>query len=126
MPHERFLVLQMHELLSYLSQLGMLTILVLAQHGLVSPMDTPLDINYLSDAVLMLRYFEFDGTVRRALSVVKKRSGNHEHTIREFRLSEDGVRLGPPLKGFSGIFSGTPIYKGEETPLLNNSESNGQ
>jgi circadian clock protein KaiC len=126
MPDERFLVLQMHELLSYLSQLGVLTILVLAQHGLVGPMDTPLDISYLSDAVLMLRYFEFDGTVRRALSVVKKRSGNHEHTIREFRLSEDGVRLGPPLKGFSGIFSGTPIYKGEETPLLNNSESNGQ
>jgi circadian clock protein KaiC len=92
---------------------------------LVGPMDTPLDISYLSDAVLMLRYFEFDGTVRRALSVVKKRSGNHEHTIREFRLSQEGVRVGPPLKGFSGIFSGTPIYKGEETPLLNSSESNG-
>jgi circadian clock protein KaiC len=125
MPDERFLVLHMHELLSYLSQLGVLTILVLAQHGLVGPMDTPLDISYLSDAVLMLRYFEFDGTVRRALSVVKKRSGNREHTIREFRLSQEGVRVGPPLKGFSGIFSGTPIYKGEETPLLNSSESNG-
>jgi circadian clock protein KaiC len=72
MPDERFLVLQMHELLSYLSQLGVLTILVLAQHGLVGPMDTPLDISYLSDAVLMLGYFEFDGTVRRALSVAKK------------------------------------------------------
>ena len=118
MPDERFLVLQMHELLSYLSQLGVLTILVLAQHGLVGPMDTPLDISYLSDAVLMLRYFEFDGTVRRALSVVKKRSGNHEHTIREFQLTGDGVKLGPPLKGFSGIFSGTPVYTGERTPLL--------
>ena len=118
MPDERFLVLQMHELLSYLSQLGVLTMLVLAQHGLVGPMETPLDISYLSDAVLMLRYFEYDGSVRRALSVVKKRSGHHEHTIREFRLSYGGVRLGPPLKGFTGIFSGTPVYTGEKTPLL--------
>lgn len=118
MPDERFLVLQMHELLSYLSQLGVLTILVLAQHGLVGPMDTPLDISYLSDAVMMLRYFEYDGQVRRALSVVKKRSGHHEHAIREFQLSRHGVKLGPPLKGFSGIFSGTPAYTGEKAPLL--------
>jgi circadian clock protein KaiC len=124
MPDERFLVLQMHELLSYLSQLGVLTILVLAQHGLMGPMDTPLDISYLSDAVLMLRYFEYDGTVRRALSVVKKRSGNHEHTIREFRLTGQGVKLGPPLKGFSGIFGGTPVYTGEKTPLLSDREGN--
>lgn len=126
MPDERFLVLQMHELLSYLSQLGVLTILVLAQHGLVGPMETPLDISYLSDAVLMLRYFEFDGTVRRALSVVKKRSGNHEHTIREFQLTSRGVRLGPPLKGFSGIFSGTPVYTGDSTPLLGDGEPSGR
>jgi circadian clock protein KaiC len=118
MPDERFLILQMHELLSYLSQLGVLTILVLAQHGLVGPMDTPLDISYLSDAVMMLRYFEYDGQVRRALSVVKKRSGRHEHTIREFRLSGDGVKVGPPLKGFRGIFAGTPTYTGEKAPLL--------
>ena len=70
----------MHELLSYLSQRGILTILILAQHGLVGPMDTPLDISYLADGA-MLRYFEFDGSVRRALSVVKKRSGNHDHSI---------------------------------------------
>jgi circadian clock protein KaiC len=118
MPDERFLVLQMHELLSYLSQLGVLTILVLAQHGLVGPMDTPLDISYLSDAVMMLRYFEYDGQVRRALSVVKKRSGHHEHAIREFRLSGNGVKVGPPLKGFRGIFSGTPTYTGDKAPLL--------
>jgi circadian clock protein KaiC len=117
MPDERFLILQMHELLSYLGQKGVLTILVLAQHGLVGPMDTPLDISYLSDAVLMLRYFEVDGTVRRALSVVKKRSGNHEHTIREYRLTKGGVQVGPPLKGFRGIFTGTPEYVGD-TPLL--------
>lgn len=118
MPDEQFLVLQMHELLTYLSQLGVLTLLVLAQHGLVGPMETPLDISYLSDAVLMLRYFEYDGTVRRALSVVKKRSGQHEHTIREFRLAHGGVRLGPPLKGFTGVFSGTPVYTGDKAPLL--------
>jgi circadian clock protein KaiC len=118
MPDERFLILQMHELLNYLSQRGVLTILVLAQHGLVGPMDTPLDICYLADGVLMLRYFEFDGSVRRALSVVKKRSGNHENTIREFKLSNKGITVGPPLKGFSGIFSGTPVYSGEEAPLM--------
>lgn len=100
----------------------MLTILVLAQHGLVGPMDTPLDISYLSDAVLMLRYFEYDGSVRRALSIVKNRSGNHEHAIREFRLSEEGVKLGPPLKGFSGILTGTPVYRGEEAPLLSDGD----
>jgi circadian clock protein KaiC len=114
MPDERFLILQMHELLTYLGQKGVLTILVLAQHGLVGPMDTPLDISYLSDAVVMLRYFEVSGSVRRALSVVKKRSGHHEHTIREFRLSSSGIALGPPLTQFSGIFSGTPVYRGEQ------------
>jgi circadian clock protein KaiC len=124
MPDERFLILQMHELLTYLGQRGVLTILVLAQHGLVGPMDTPLDISYLSDSVLMLRYFEVDGTVRRALSVVKKRSGNHEHTIREFRLSSGGVRVGPPLNGFNGIFTGTPTYSGDRSPLIDE-ERNG-
>jgi len=118
MPDERFLVLQMHELLSYLGQQGVLTILVLAQHGLVGPMDTPVDISYLSDAVLMLRYFEIAGTVRRALSVVNKRSGNHEHSIREFRLTKNGIRLGPPLKSFSGIFSGTPHFVGDNIPSM--------
>ncbi len=86
-------------------------------------METPVDISYLSDAVLMLRYFEFDGSVRRALSVVKKRSGHHEHTIREFQLSHHGVSLGPPLKGFSGILSGTPIYTGDRSPLLADEDS---
>ena len=85
MPDERFLILQMHELLSYLAQQGVVTILVLAQHGMVGPIETPLDISYLSDAVLMLRYFEHAGTVRRAMSVVKKRSGFHEQSIREFQ-----------------------------------------
>jgi len=118
MPDGRFLILQMHELLSYLGQQGVLTILVLAQHGLMGPMETPLDMSYLSDAVVMLRYFEVGGTVRRAMSVVKKRSGNHEHTIREFRLSSRGIRLGPPLKHFAGVLAGTPQYLGDAVPLF--------
>lgn len=118
MPDGRFLILQMHELLTYLGQQGILTILILAQHGLVGPADAPLDISYLSDAVLMLRFFEYAGTVRRALSVVKKRSGHHEHTIREFQLSGSGLLLGPPLRDFHGVFSGTPSYTGGDEPLL--------
>jgi circadian clock protein KaiC len=122
MPDGRFLVLQMHELLAYLNQQGVLSILVLAQHGLVGPMVTPVDISYLSDAVLMLRYFEFGGEVRRALSVVKKRSGHHEHTIREFRLTPNGIALGPPLTNFHGVFSGTPTYLGDSDALLDRDE----
>jgi circadian clock protein KaiC len=124
MPDGRFLILQMHELLTYLNQQGVLTVLVLAQHGLVGPMDTPLDISYLSDAVLMLRYFEHNGVVKRALSVVKKRSGHHEHTIREFRLTPRGIQVGPPLVNFRGIFSGTPQYNGDPATLMT-SESHG-
>jgi len=81
-------------------------------------MDSPIDLSYLSDAVLMLRYFEIAGHVRRALSVVKKRSGDHEHTIREFRLTKSGIRLGPPLTNFNGIFSGTPQFVGENIPPM--------
>src|SRR4051812_20113653 len=118
MPDERFLILQMHELLSYLGQQGVLTILVLAQHGLVGPIDTPLDLSYLSDSVIMLRYFEHAGRVRRALSVVKKRSGNHEHTIREFQLTPQGLAIGPPLASFRGLLSGVPSFVGDERVLL--------
>jgi circadian clock protein KaiC len=118
MPDERFLILQMHELLTYLGQKGVLTLLVLAQHGLVGPVEAPLDISYLSDSVIMLRYFEADGMVRRGLSVVKKRSGSHEHSIREFRLSSGGMQIGLPLKGFRGILAGTPEYGGGGEPLM--------
>jgi circadian clock protein KaiC len=124
MPDGRFLILQMHELLTFLGQQGVNTVLVLAQHGLVGPMDTPLDISYLSDSVVMLRYFEYRGMVRRALSVVKKRSGKHEQTIREFRLTAQGVQVGPPLSAFKGIFSGTPEYTGDTLPLIS-SDGNG-
>jgi circadian clock protein KaiC len=118
MPDERFLVLQVHELLSYLNQLGVLTIMVLAQHGLLGQMQTPIDLSYLSDTVIMLRYFEAGGRVRRAISVVKKRSGSHENAIREFQLTSEGVRVGPPLTQFSGILTGTPTYVGDPRPLM--------
>jgi circadian clock protein KaiC len=120
MPDDKFLVLQMHELLSYLGQLGVITIMVMAQHGLVGPMESPIDLSYLADAVLLLRYFEAEGSVRRALSVVKKRSGRHEHTIREYSLSSKGIHVGPPLTDFSGVFTGTPRYVGKN---LHNTES---
>jgi len=125
MPDERFLVLQMHELLTYLNQQGVLTLVVLAQHGLVGPPESPVDISYLSDAVIMVRYFEATGRVRRAISVVKKRTGNHEHTIREFRLTGAGIQIGPPLSEFRGILSGTPEYVGNPGPLMPSGESDG-
>ncbi len=118
MPDGRFLVLQMHELLTYLGQQGVVSLLVLAQHGLAGPSETPLDISYLSDAVLLLRYFEHAGEVRRALSVLKKRSGPHERCIREFQLGAGGLRVGPPLPAFSGVLVGIPEYNGDAEPLL--------
>jgi circadian clock protein KaiC len=122
MPEERFLILQMHELLSYLGQLGVVTVMVMAQHGLVGPMETPIDLSYLADTVLLLRYFESEGTVRRALSVVKKRSGRHEHAIREYSLSAKGIRVGPSLTEFSGIFTGTPRFVGKRLPPVGSSD----
>ncbi len=118
MPDERFLVLQMHELLSYLNQVGVVTIMVLAQHGLLGHMKTPADLSYLSDSIIMLRYFEAEGRVRRAISVLKKRSGKHEDAIREFQLTSEGLKVGPPLTQFSGIFTGTPTYAGGQQPLM--------
>jgi circadian clock protein KaiC len=126
MPDERFLVLQMHELLSYLNQLGVLTVMVLAQHGMVGRMETPVDLSYLSDAVIMLRYFEANGRVRRALSVVKKRSGVHEDAIREFQLTSEGLKVGPPLSQFSGVLSGTPTFVGDPRPLMSDRDDGGK
>jgi circadian clock protein KaiC len=126
MPDERFLVLQMHELLSFLNQLGVLTIMVLAQHGLLGQMQTPIDLSYLSDAVIMLRYFEAGGRVRRAISVVKKRSGPHENSIREFQLTSEGVKVGPPLTEFSGVLTGVPTYVGDMKPLMRETGDDGK
>ena len=113
MPEEQFMLLQMHELLTYLDQRDDLTILVLAQHGLVGQMQSPLDLTYLSDTVLLLRFFEAGGELKRAISVLKKRTGAHEASIREYRIASSGVRVGEPLRELSGvIFTGVPTYSG--------------
>jgi circadian clock protein KaiC len=110
MPGEQFLALHLHELLTYLNNRGVLTLIVLAQMGLVgSAMQTPIDVSYLADNILVLRYFEAGGEVRQAISMMKKRSGGHERSIRELRLGPDTIRVGAPLSDFQGILSGTPI-----------------
>ena len=125
MPEERFLIIQLHELLSYLGQQGVLTILVAAQHGLVGErMVSPIDVSYLADTVVLMRYFEASGAIRLALSVVKKRSGPHERTIRELQLGP-GIRVGPPLTDFSGVLSGIPEYHGTQAPLFHAGDERG-
>jgi circadian clock protein KaiC len=120
MPGERYLLAQLHELLTYLGQRGVVTILVVGQQGLIGEgMETPLDVSYLADTVVLLRYFEASGVVRRAISVVKKRSGPHEHTIREFHIDAGGLRLGTPLTTFQNVLTGVPTYLGGASPLLN-------
>ena len=112
MPGEQYLLLQMHELLSYLNQQGVTTLLVLGQHGFLGEMRSDLDLSYLSDAILMFRFFEAQGAVRTALSAVKSRTSRHERTIREFRLGTDGLSVGEALQDFEGVLSGLPSYKG--------------
>jgi circadian clock protein KaiC len=109
-PEERFLTIQLHELLMYLGQRGVATIIVGAHQGLIGPnMVSPVDASYLADAVVLLRYYETEGEVRQAISVVKKRGSAHERTIRDFRLSEKGVHIGEPLRRFRGVLTGVPI-----------------
>ena len=120
MPEERHLILQVHELLSYLSLRGVLTILIIAQHGMIGAMQNPLDLSYLSDNVLLLRYFEAQGKLRKAVSVMKKRVGSHEDSIRELRISSDGLQVGEPLTEFQGILSGVPNYLGPQKLLKAN------
>ncbi len=114
MPEEQFLTAQLHELLSYLRQRGVLTILVVAQHGFLGNMSPPIDVSYLADTVVLTRYFESQGRVRKAISVVKRRAGRHEDSIREFNLSPAGIVVGPPLSQFHGILTGVPIFEGSE------------
>jgi len=118
MPEEQFLLLQMHEILTYLNQQGVLTLLILAQSGMIGHMHSPVDITYLSDAVLLLRFFEAEGEIKRALSVVKKRTGAHENAIREVRIDATGVQVGNKLADFRGILTGTPTYQGQSEKLL--------
>ncbi len=112
------MLLQMHELLTFLNESGAVTILVLAQHGMIGTMAAPVDMTYVSDTVVMLRFFESGGRIRRAISVLKKRTGFHEDTIREYGISSLGVVIGAPLTGFQGVLSGTPSYHGDDGDLL--------
>lgn len=119
MPSERSLIIQMHELLDYLGRQGVLTMLVMAQHGMLGPaMQTPIDVSFLADTVVLLRFFEASGEVRQAISVVKKRRTSHERTIREMKLTSTGVIVGEPLREFQGVLTGVPRYRGADGPLL--------
>jgi circadian clock protein KaiC len=111
MPEERFLLAQLHELFMFLRQRGVLTISIIAQHGIVGAMQTPIDLSYLADNVVLMRYFEAAGEVRQAVSVMKKRSGHHERTIRELRLQAGSIRVGEPLVNFQGVLTGVPKYR---------------
>ena len=118
MPNEQYLMLQMHELLSYLSQHSVMTLLILGQHGLVGDVRSDVDLSYLSDTIILMRYFEAAGAVRRGLSVVKTRTTNHEATIREFTLGPNGLAIGAVLHEFDGVLSGVPIYRGGQGALM--------
>ena len=117
MPGAKFLLLQMHELLSFLNQQGIITLLVLGQHGIIGDVHSDLDLSYLSDAILLFRFFESRGSLLKAVSVVKSRTNRHELSIREFRLGEQGVEVGPALTDFEGVLGGVPTYRGD-IPLL--------
>jgi len=124
MPGEQFLTLQMHELLSYLNLQGVTTVLVLGQHGLIGEVRTDVDLSYLSDTTVLLRYFESNGRVRRAITVIKSRTTTHALTIHELLLNSRGVQIGMALEGFEGVLSGLPTYRGT-TPMMLNSDDGG-
>jgi circadian clock protein KaiC len=123
MPEERFLQAQLHELFMYLRHRGVLAISIMAQHGLVGPMQTPIDLSYLADNVVLLRFFETAGRVRQAISVMKKRSGYHERTIRELRLQPGVIGVGEPLQEFHGVLTGVPTYVGRSSPFAAQTET---
>ncbi|WP_375428253.1 ATPase domain-containing protein [uncultured Sphingomonas sp.] len=118
MPNDKYLTLQMHELLAYLSERGVVTLMILGQHGTVGDLRTDVDLSYLADTVLLLRYFEADGRVRKSISVMKTRTTDHERTIREFRVGPGGVVIGEPLTGFRGVLTGLPEYRADGQTLM--------
>jgi circadian clock protein KaiC len=123
MPGEQYLANQLHELSAYLNQQGVVTIFILALHGLVGQSEAPVDLSYLADTVVNVRFFEAAGAVRQAVSVIKKRSGHHEKTIREFRFeSGKGIRIGQPLKEFHGVLTGAPVFHGRMEQMMERSE----
>jgi circadian clock protein KaiC len=117
MPQEQYLTLHMHELLQYLNRVGAATFLTVAQHGMVGDMKSPVDVTYLADTVILLRYFEAFGEVRRAISILKKRTGSHENTIREFAITNKGLTVGPVLEKFQGVLRGVPEYVGDTASI---------
>ncbi len=123
MPNERTLNIQLHELLTFLGQQGIITILTLAQHGMMGPMNSPVDLTYLADTVVLLRFFEAAGHVKKAISVTKKRSGKHEDTIREYRLTGSGINVGAPLVEFHGVLTGVPTFTGQIKKMLKPDET---
>jgi circadian clock protein KaiC len=126
MPEERLLPVQVHELLSFLANNGVTTIMTLVQRGIFgSPVDDVIDVSYLADSVVLMRYFEVSGMVRQAISVVKKRSGDHERTIRECRVTRGGLQVGEPLRQFQGVLTGVPSYVGGTDPLMQDGGSDG-
>jgi circadian clock protein KaiC len=118
MPSDNFLVLQMHELLSYLAQQGVVSLMILGQHGITGDLRSDVDISYLADTVLMMRFFEAAGQVRKSIAVIKTRTSDHERTIREFRIDARGIVIGDPIRNFDGILSGTPVYTPMNSDLL--------
>ena len=122
MPEERFLITHLHELFAYLNQKGVVTIMVVAQHGLINQGVSEIDVSYLADTVVLFRYFEAEGEIHQALSVFKKRTGLHQRTLRQLKITASGISIGDPLTGFRGIMTGTPEYEGG-TKLLNGSAS---
>jgi circadian clock protein KaiC len=116
MPEEQSLILHMHELLQYLNRRGIATFVTVAQHGLVGNMKTPVDVTYLADTVILLRFFEAEGKIRRAISVIKKRTGPHDDTIREMNITSQGPVLGEPLEDYHGVLRGVPTYSGPGRP----------
>ncbi|HLA11756.1 MAG TPA: ATPase domain-containing protein [Pyrinomonadaceae bacterium] len=118
MPGEKFLNNQLHELTSYLNQQGVVTILVMAQHGTVTALESPIDLSYLCDTVINMRYFETAGEVKLSIAVMKKRSGDHERSIREFAIGREGIRIGEPLREFEGILTGVPRYEGKRDRII--------
>jgi len=123
MPNDQYLLLQMHELLSFLNQQGVVTLLVLAQHGLLGDVRLDVDLSYLSDTIVLMRFFEAAGEVRRILSVIKTRTTPHEPTIREYGLGPDGLTIGPVLRDFQGVLGGMPVYRGTDSGLMETGHS---
>jgi circadian clock protein KaiC len=123
MPGEKYLTLQMHELLAYLNQQGITTVLILGQHGLIGEVRSEVDLSYLSDATVLLRFFEANGRMRRAITVIKSRTNDHAQSIHELRFAANGIEIGEALKGFEGVLTGLPTYRGE-TPMMSVQKEN--